>query len=258
MSFECLNWARLQPITPAGRKFVLFMLADYSDATGWSFVGQARLSADTGQSVRAVRDHLKWLEDHGYIRREMRKSDDGLRDYDGVQLLRGDNSPPAKLAGGSPADSAKTTGRFRRSTIYEPDLLTGIDDESPGGRNSEESGENVTARVAELAGAPLDGAWRDPSEARVWLDAGVDIERDVFATVRLVMDRRGKGGPPASPRYFTKEILAARERRVSQATPASRTVQTGPAFRHWNDHGTPHGLSKVAGERLGLNNGNDE
>lgn len=90
MAHEYTTWAYKQPITPTGAKFILVALADTADANGYSFPGQKRLAAMTGQTDRTVRKHLAMLEEHGYVKREERRRKDGTRTSDGYHLPQKD------------------------------------------------------------------------------------------------------------------------------------------------------------------------
>lgn len=107
MAHEYTSWAFNQGIRGAGRKFVLIALADRANGDGYSYPGQKTLAEMTGQSERSVREHLEWLEEHGYVRRKERRRLDGTRTSDGYSL------PPMDSTGNIRRWS--TTGKTRRS-----------------------------------------------------------------------------------------------------------------------------------------------
>lgn len=82
MAHEYTTWAYAQDVRPAGCKFVLVALADSADSAGRSFRGQKNLAEMTGQSERAVREHLEALERAGLVRRVPRFRSDGTRSSD--------------------------------------------------------------------------------------------------------------------------------------------------------------------------------
>lgn len=109
MAHEYTTWAYAQNVKPAGCKFVLVALADSADSTGRSFRGQKNLAEMTGQSERAVRDHLDALERAGFVRRVPRFRSDGTRTSDECFLPpKGEDGeinhrhilPPADFAAG--------------------------------------------------------------------------------------------------------------------------------------------------------------
>lgn len=68
MSIEAINWVFKQDdLHNSGAKFVLTVLANYADETGRCYPSQATLAAKTSMTDRSVRNHLEWLEEHGYI-----------------------------------------------------------------------------------------------------------------------------------------------------------------------------------------------
>lgn len=107
MAHEYTSWAFNQGIRGAGRKFVLIALADRANGDGYSYPGQKTLAEMTGQSERSVREHLEWLEEHGYVRRKERRRLDGTRTSDGYSL------PPMDSTGN--IRRWATTGKTRRS-----------------------------------------------------------------------------------------------------------------------------------------------
>src|SRR5690606_27480025 len=92
VAHEYTTWVYKQDIRGAGRKFVLIALADIADENGYAFPGQKRLTRMTGQSERSVREHLEWLEENGYLRREQRRRPDGTRTSDAYYLPEKDST----------------------------------------------------------------------------------------------------------------------------------------------------------------------
>lgn len=72
MSIEALNWAFDQNIK-SGRKFVLVVLANYADETGYCYPSRETIARKTGLEVRAVQAHLNWLDINGFIDRRRRQ-----------------------------------------------------------------------------------------------------------------------------------------------------------------------------------------
>jgi|SRR5690625_3861365 len=118
MAVEYLAWALNQEIEGAGRKFVLAVLGDASDGDGRSWRGQKTLAFMTGQSERSVRQHLDWLEAHGYIRRERRHREDGTRTSDYCYLPEKDatgNIRRWSTTGKNCRKAKETTGKSRQT-----------------------------------------------------------------------------------------------------------------------------------------------
>ncbi|MHA0036628.1 helix-turn-helix domain-containing protein [Deinococcus sp. PESE-13] len=107
MSTVAVSWAYKQKIKPSGQKFVLVALAEYGDSSGVCRVTQPELAAMTGQEERAVRNHLKALEEAGYIERAYASDEHGYRDADVITLQapwpKGKRRPKKPRGSRSPA-----------------------------------------------------------------------------------------------------------------------------------------------------------
>lgn len=94
MSVQAMAWALAQRLDPA-RKLVLISIANCADSDGGNaFPCQERIAADASVSLRSARNHIQWLEQHGYLTRERRTRQDGGRTSDLYTL-----SLPADFAG---------------------------------------------------------------------------------------------------------------------------------------------------------------
>jgi DNA-binding transcriptional ArsR family regulator len=115
MSARATYWALRQCVGSPGAKLVLLVLADVSNAEGWSYYGQESLATMAELSVRTLRQHLGALEGAGLLERVRRSLADGSRTSDGYVLRldslpedssgseRGDNR---KISTGQPEDSS--------------------------------------------------------------------------------------------------------------------------------------------------------
>lgn len=113
MSVWATTWAWQQPITSSGRKFVLLALADFANEVGFCYPSQETLSVMTGIKERTVRQHIKGLEEDGYIKREHRRQGAGKWTSDGFWL----QAPPEDLGPKRPvAESASGNSRQRQKT----------------------------------------------------------------------------------------------------------------------------------------------
>lgn len=157
MAHEYTTWVYQQNISGAGRKFVLIALADIADERGYAYPGQKRLVRMTGQSERSVRGHLEWLEEHGYVRREQRRRDDGTRTSDAYFL------PPKDSSG--KFCRWPTTGKTRRQpeTPNTPDQ----DDTNPtpatGSIRRLSTGNSLQSHRQNLPKSPAESAGHEPS-----------------------------------------------------------------------------------------------
>lgn len=77
MSIELMTAVRKLDVTPSGKKFVLFALADYADEAGSCWPSMNTLAQYTGQSVTAVKRHVKALEGEGFIERTRTRNNSG-------------------------------------------------------------------------------------------------------------------------------------------------------------------------------------
>jgi DNA-binding MarR family transcriptional regulator len=111
VSYETVGWAWRQEGLPSGEKVLLVALAEFADESWSCYPGQARLSAMTGLSPRAVRDNLTRLEDRGLITRQHRHATEGYgRTSDRYRLLPADSAAYSDF---QPAES----GTFKRQNL---------------------------------------------------------------------------------------------------------------------------------------------
>jgi DNA-binding MarR family transcriptional regulator len=93
VSVEALTWALDYPAASTTHKVVLLVLANYADADGGCFPGQARIARQTVLSERGVRKALAELEAAGLIRREHRyREGQGGRTSDRIYLALDGNA----------------------------------------------------------------------------------------------------------------------------------------------------------------------
>jgi hypothetical protein len=84
VSAKQIGWALAQK-TGSLEKLVLIVLADRSDANGWSFMAQGTIAERCGCSRKTARTALQTLEEGGFIRR-VRRSIGTLRTSDHIQI----------------------------------------------------------------------------------------------------------------------------------------------------------------------------
>jgi hypothetical protein len=129
MSVEAITWAFSQRVNHAGAKLLLVALANYANEDWEAYPSQLKLCAICDMSERAMRDNLTRLMELGCLKIERYKSRYGNHLYVLDKLRKNDrqNLPVAASEVGSdrqnspvvPAESADSTGRFRRSAPAE-------------------------------------------------------------------------------------------------------------------------------------------
>lgn len=118
MSIKALNWALNRPeINETATAFVLLVVANYADESGFSYPSQTNIAVKTRLSVRTVQRHLIILESLGLIAREMRRSTDGRRAADGYQILHQHDtmSPSNQHDAVSPSNGQHDTMSHRKN-----------------------------------------------------------------------------------------------------------------------------------------------
>ncbi|MDK4545161.1 helix-turn-helix domain-containing protein [Kingella kingae] len=99
---------------PQGQKFVLIALCDHANDDGVCYPSQNKLAEKCSMSDRAVLNHIKWLEQQGFISKERRQS--SQRRYSDLYqiFLEPANSAPANSApaNSAPANSAPEPENF--------------------------------------------------------------------------------------------------------------------------------------------------
>lgn len=104
---------------PQGQKFVLIALCDHANDDGVCYPSQNKLAEKCSMSDRAIINHIKWLEQQGFISKERRQSSQ-RRYSDLYQIcLEPANSAPAHSA---PANSAPEP---ENSAPTEPENFAG-------------------------------------------------------------------------------------------------------------------------------------
>lgn len=148
MAHKYVNWAFEQEIKPAGRKFILVALADAANGDGYAFPGQKSLAQLTGQEERSVRNHVEWLEHHGYLRRAPRRRKDGTRTSDAYYL--------------PPIDSTGKICRWTTGKLYQghrQDLPV----DAEGHSDPSQTGETPPEQPANFAGHEPTNRQKEPS-----------------------------------------------------------------------------------------------
>jgi hypothetical protein len=100
LSLSAQRWAYEQEAKNCGERFVLVVLADFADAEGFCFPGQATIAAMTCLDERTIRRHLAKWQTRGIICRRARYRSDGTRTSDMYQLCAPSDRlrPPNKMA----------------------------------------------------------------------------------------------------------------------------------------------------------------
>lgn len=131
-----MTWAYEQDVEPTGAKFLLVTLANYANEAGQCFPGHKKLARETGQSERSVWQHLQTLEARGFIRRDVRRREDGTRTSDLYTLIGflawGDQLATSASSTTQPATSAGVTRNQRTiNSQLSHDLLATVARQEP-------------------------------------------------------------------------------------------------------------------------------
>jgi hypothetical protein len=120
------------PELTSSRRMVLVSLANYAGEDGHAWPSQKLVSEESGCGIRSLKDHLKWLEENGFIRRDTKNlgQGKGSRTSYYVDLKRLARTPPdanAQIAGANNAraNSVSLGGGIPHFTNrQEPSLVT--------------------------------------------------------------------------------------------------------------------------------------
>lgn len=162
MSIKAMNMVFETEGLDHREKLVMLILADYSDAEGWSYPGRQKLVKRSGMSDSTVYRIINRLEEKGFLTQVRRYTEDGVRTSNGYQLL------PERLAVNLTGDVTRQNEGGYPSTVtaYEP---------------SEEPPEERKKRAKEtLRELPLPSDWEPTEEHRKKaLASGLDLDHEV-------------------------------------------------------------------------------
>lgn len=94
MSIQQVTWAFEQEDLTSPQKFVLVVLANYSDSEGSAFPSATKIAQQTSLNKETVWKALKALEDKGLIVRESRRRPDGTQTSNRYWVTSGRDSDP--------------------------------------------------------------------------------------------------------------------------------------------------------------------
>ena len=114
MTWAASAWALTVPM-PTSSKFVLLVLANFTDENESCFPGVSRLAETTGYSERSIKSCLALLEDEGLISRERRYTRFGGRTSDRYVLHVGRTPLSAAGIAADPPDQSSTEGAVNAS-----------------------------------------------------------------------------------------------------------------------------------------------
>ena len=113
MSFNTMAWAVNQTPETSTQKFILLMLANVADETGYCFPSTTYLMQACMMSRRTVQRNMLCLEEQGFIAREGRRRQDGTQATNGIFL--------SSVEQGVTNDTrSETTGRHPRQDRASP------------------------------------------------------------------------------------------------------------------------------------------
>lgn len=256
MAYDWIAWVLRSNIQPAGKKYVIHILASYADQYGFAWAGQDKLALYTSQGVSTVRRHLKELCEDRYLERERRYAKSRGRSFDGFVLDPDRPRSTAQIEQANRSNRADLPLKSSASTaqIEHPYIEDKEQDKDP-------KGDEGAFRISDYFAKCLDCVGVDQAspgfmvfaEPIKWIEHGCNPELDIYPTIREIMVRRHNEAP-SSWRYFTKAILRARVAREEPLTPIDIGSNGRPSSTraHWNDKGTSHGLSDALAEMCGL------
>lgn len=267
MSFQAVTWAIEQRAGGPSAKAVLWSIANYADEHWCSYPSQARISAESEQSVDSVQRRLPDLEDAGLVRRiplrfAGRKSVDffilqpsrffrsplseiePLLPRGFVVDLKGvsETPPPEKATAicGSALPQVAVDATANATALlrqHEPlNLRHGGDGSSEAPAPFSPEAFKLADDLAVIAGhepAFLPVRWVSEGPVRVaqdMIDAGWSIQMMIETAAAVVRNKRD--GPPATLRYFMRPFARAHAlQSESQPLPTfekSDVQSTGP------------------------------
>ena len=105
-----------------GMKFVLIALCDQSSDSGECYPAVSTIAVRCSMSVRAVRVHIKSLEEAGYLKRIDRQGRSNIFMLNPCRICTPADSAPLQKTTKTPADSAPTPADSAPITTTQPSL----------------------------------------------------------------------------------------------------------------------------------------
>lgn len=227
MSWDHINWVRDLRGVKYGPKSVLYSLAARMGENDHCFPGREKLAEDAGMSVTAVRVHLAWLEEHGYISREHRQRENGSRTTTKYMLIMSQQAESALRTDGQQAESALGTGRIRpgvRAESAHPEefsLKSSL--KSPSSSKNEKGQKKEEEPITSFALTHHLRAW---AEANV---PGLDVDEATtsFVAYHQTKDTQSSDWPKQWRGWMTKRSsLAAQKPLKKEPTPMPPVVDS--------------------------------
>lgn len=225
----------------SSRRMVLVCLANYAGDDGHAWPSQKLLSDESGCGLRSLKDHLKWLEVNGFIRRDTKNLGQGKGSrtsyyLDLKRLTRTAKDAGAQIAGANNARAKNSTyeGSIPHLTNrQEPSISRVVLQrarcfESAG--LTEADAMNVPGLVSTV---DIERLLRDPKHP-------CDFEMDVIPAIQqCAASLRKKGETITNWSYCHAAILRNRDKRLA-GNPA-------PTEQPASTHGAPARNQKHAG-----------
>lgn len=237
MSYDAVGYVMGLKVGGPARKLVLLQLADSVSRDTWECERkQQTLADDCEMSVRALREHLKALEDAGLIEQEHQRRDDGSLRCSRYRIVR-PGTPPTKSAGGT----ADLVGGTTESAGGAADFVT------PGGITNPQVRDIPAGQTTlqNLPGGTAESAEQEPGFVvpKVKDSSSTDVDGAFDAFWRTYPRRIGKGQARkawagAAKKVSTSEVLAGAQRYAERV----RRERTEERF-------VPHPATWLNGER---------
>jgi DNA-binding HxlR family transcriptional regulator len=197
------------------RKLVLVTLANRTDEHFRCWPSQERLAGECGISVRALSDHLKALEEDGFITRDTQHLGQGNGSRTVYTLrLEALTFAPAEIAPAeiAHANSVVCTGSRPRVTNHQ----------EPSTSSSSDARANAIDRILNACGPGMLDPTKSASplldlRARVgrWLEVW-DLETEILPVVEAKTSRPRKGRPMSHFGFIEEDIAVFHAKRVSK------------------------------------------
>lgn len=234
----------------SSRRMVLVSLANYAGEDGHAWPSQKLVSEEAGCGIRSLKDHLKWLEQSGFIRRDTKNLGQGKGSrtsyhVDLQRLARTSADAGAQIAGANNAraKSVSLGGSIPHLTNRQEPSISGV---------------VLRARCFEAAGLTEADAMNSPGLVstieieRLIRDAKspCDFDQDVIPAIQsCAASLRNKGQTLSTWSYCRAAIIRNRDKRLAgNPAPTEQPASgNGPPARQQKHSGSG---TAAAGKRI--------
>ena len=216
MSIQAVAWALDQDL-PARPKLVLVSICNHADHTnGYCWLRAATIAREAACTPRSVYNFVGALVRNGYIRKALRRGEDGKQRATDYWIMFGREQKPWEFAGHVEAPEAEDEPDDIAATEVEPPDMVEPHERDSTGENDEPHERHDSRRPVEMSPrscGPVESAFirhesAEPSKSKPEKDAGARAR----ATGGLVSGPpRSYQPPPPSPEQPMGAIIADRE-----------------------------------------------